>query len=142
MCDPSTRKDIPLESRVSAIPEYNNELKLIEFDTNKDSDRYITDQYETVLNQALQGVDGSVSIQNPTEYYTTNVDKRDKTKRKGARKSEKPIAQATVEIDGRTQTIDENLFDLTPSALIRRVCLLYTSPSPRDRQKSRMPSSA
>ena len=24
----------------------------------------------------------------------------------------------------------------------RRVCLLYTSPSPRDRQKSRMPSSA
>ena len=24
----------------------------------------------------------------------------------------------------------------------RRACLLYTSPSPRDRQKSRMPSSA
>ena len=24
----------------------------------------------------------------------------------------------------------------------RRTCLLYTSPSPRDRQKSRMPSSA
>ena len=24
----------------------------------------------------------------------------------------------------------------------RKVCLLYTSPSPRDRQKSRMPSSA
>ena len=27
-------------------------------------------------------------------------------------------------------------------ALLRRICLLYTSPSPRDRQKSRMPSSA
>ena len=26
--------------------------------------------------------------------------------------------------------------------LVQRVCLLYTSPSPRDRQKSRMPSSA
>ena len=26
--------------------------------------------------------------------------------------------------------------------LIARACLLYTSPSPRDRQKSRMPSSA
>ena len=25
---------------------------------------------------------------------------------------------------------------------MRKVCLLYTSPSPRDRQKSRMPSSA
>ena len=32
-----------------------------------------------------------------------------------------------------------------PAALRRRltnICLLYTSPSPRDRQKSRMPSSA
>ena len=29
----------------------------------------------------------------------------------------------------------------TPMALLKR-CLLYTSPSPRDRQKSRMPSSA
>ena len=27
-------------------------------------------------------------------------------------------------------------------AVIRACCLLYTSPSPRDRQKSRMPSSA
>ena len=25
---------------------------------------------------------------------------------------------------------------------LKRICLLYTSPSPRDRQKSRMPSSA
>ena len=27
-------------------------------------------------------------------------------------------------------------------AALRNLCLLYTSPSPRDRQKSRMPSSA
>ena len=26
--------------------------------------------------------------------------------------------------------------------IVRQICLLYTSPSPRDRQKSRMPSSA
>ena len=32
-----------------------------------------------------------------------------------------------------------NLIKVTPSS---KVCLLYTSPSPRDRQKSRMPSSA
>ena len=31
---------------------------------------------------------------------------------------------------------------LGTGALGDRVCLLYTSPSPRDRQKSRMPSSA
>ena len=29
-----------------------------------------------------------------------------------------------------------------PSRAVKIVCLLYTSPSPRDRQKSRMPSSA
>ena len=35
-------------------------------------------------------------------------------------------------------------FDPNPVALFApdKVCLLYTSPSPRDRQKSRMPSSA
>ena len=34
------------------------------------------------------------------------------------------------------------LDDWTVDGGISRVCLLYTSPSPRDRQKSRMPSSA
>ena len=29
-----------------------------------------------------------------------------------------------------------------PARILRGTCLLYTSPSPRDRQKSRMPSSA
>ena len=32
--------------------------------------------------------------------------------------------------------------DLLSHETISRACLLYTSPSPRDRQKSRMPSSA
>ena len=31
---------------------------------------------------------------------------------------------------------------VSTSSLLGDVCLLYTSPSPRDRQKSRMPSSA
>ena len=31
---------------------------------------------------------------------------------------------------------------LAPSDVQEVICLLYTSPSPRDRQKSRMPSSA
>ena len=33
-------------------------------------------------------------------------------------------------------------FELELEQLRSKVCLLYTSPSPRDRQKSRMPSSA
>ena len=48
------------------------------------------------------------------------------------------------------KTIIDALYDLTeprllvPSTIhgISEICLLYTSPSPRDRQKSRMPSSA
>ena len=39
-----------------------------------------------------------------------------------------------VELKGHSDSVDQVSWD--PS------CLLYTSPSPRDRQKSRMPSSA
>ena len=35
-----------------------------------------------------------------------------------------------------------DVFALHTDALYFEICLLYTSPSPRDRQKSRMPSSA
>ena len=37
---------------------------------------------------------------------------------------------------------EDRSFPLRRPFSIHRVCLLYTSPSPRDRQKSRMPSSA
>ena len=44
------------------------------------------------------------------------------------------------------EDIDENYeptdAEIDEYALLSRLCLLYTSPSPRDRQKSRMPSSA
>ena len=41
-------------------------------------------------------------------------------------------------------TIPENyqMYDLMSLYPDCKICLLYTSPSPRDRQKSRMPSSA
>ena len=48
-------------------------------------------------------------------------------------------------IVNRPETLTDILFVfLYPLALILigLICLLYTSPSPRDRQKSRMPSSA
>ena len=40
-----------------------------------------------------------------------------------------PIIQEVKKYDSRIQTLDED-------------CLLYTSPSPRDKRQSRMPSSA
>jgi hypothetical protein len=87
---------------------------------SEDKDNYILDQYEVALNQALQETNGSVFITNMTDYYGVDVDKK-RGKGKGDRKSEKPIAQITIEVGGKTQVIDENLFDLTPGALIRRV---------------------
>ena len=45
-----------------------------------------------------------------------------------------------IVIDKTTHQI--GLFDCSSEFLQRGACLLYTSPSPRDRQKSRMPSSA
>ena len=36
----------------------------------------------------------------------------------------------------------KSLITLSKATIKAKVCLLYTSPSPRDRQKSRMPSSA
>ena len=43
-------------------------------------------------------------------------------------------------IDGRDWTLKD--FADSPLLMVYFTCLLYTSPSPRDRQKSRMPSSA
>ena len=43
---------------------------------------------------------------------------------------------------GLKQRFLENEILLADVAMISTICLLYTSPSPRDRQKSRMPSSA
>ena len=45
----------------------------------------------------------------------------------------------------KLKTGDKDSFDLLYQdyyLVLYRTCLLYTSPSPRDRQKSRMPSSA
>jgi len=39
-------------------------------------------------------------------------------------------------------TVDQNLIDLQKAVADNNCCLLYTSPSPRDRTRSRMPSSA
>ena len=41
----------------------------------------------------------------------------------------------------KQKEIDERI-NLDDTQVLAVICLLYTSPSPRDRQKSRMPSSA
>ena len=70
--------------------------------------------------------------------------------------SDYPAAATQLPIVGRHDLLDlETILSLAPDLIIAwqtgnprasidrlRNCLLYTSPSPRDRQKSRMPSSA
>ena len=48
---------------------------------------------------------------------------------------------AGIKMSTNSAQLMENLLKPENAALLR-CCLLYTSPSPRDRQKSRMPSSA
>ena len=53
-------------------------------------------------------------------------------------------AAAKARYQARLHTSMDMLLQLgqDAAAIATHVCLLYTSPSPRDRQKSRMPSSA
>ena len=58
------------------------------------------------------------------------------------------IRQALLEADVTLDVAKQFIENVKPKALGQEIirstspCLLYTSPSPRDRQKSRMPSSA
>ena len=58
----------------------------------------------------------------------------------GSRSEEQRIKQELAEQGIRSTAVDFG-GEFIPS-LVKIVCLLYTSPSPRDRTRSRMPSSA
>ena len=53
---------------------------------------------------------------------------------------EKIDEKGATEIDAKGKLVTESF--VNAHLHLCKVCLLYTSPSPRDRQKSRMPSSA
>jgi len=50
----------------------------------------------------------------------------------------------TIDVNKELNTIQRKYFDKSAygNKIIQHTCLLYTSPSPRDRTRSRMPSSA
>ena len=73
------------------------------------------------------------------------ADGQDLTKIEGvgkavAEKSEQLVNTGTIrQLDELLEEVPESVLDLLR---IPKLCLLYTSPSPRDRTRSRMPSSA
>ena len=56
--------------------------------------------------------------------------------------SQAPIAGSPVQLHKALHAIWRTQRGWGRLAAVNHTCLLYTSPSPRDRQKSRMPSSA
>ena len=61
----------------------------------------------------------------------------------GVLKAQWDLSNMYYEGDGVNQDDDKAFYWTSKAALQGHItCLLYTSPSPRDRQKSRMPSSA
>ena len=59
----------------------------------------------------------------------------------GASAPEEEVMAEPVD-PGNSHLVDLKLPNPNPEVITEWGCLLYTSPSPRDRQKSRMPSSA
>ena len=57
-----------------------------------------------------------------------------------------PQASLTVGLGVEPDSLEKTMYDVLvknyPISKLIRTCLLYTSPSPRDRTRSRMPSSA
>ena len=52
------------------------------------------------------------------------------------------VLQSVIKIDDEDRSAIESCIQDSRPFTKRQACLLYTSPSPRDRQKPRMPSSA
>ena len=98
---------------------------------------YLDDINEENLNNLEKNDDGKFEI------IDVKLDNR-KTKNLQDTKSSKvevvsqPISNQDIKNSNKTKPIDENF----KKNITDNICLLYTSPSPRDTDKSRMPSSA
>ena len=53
----------------------------------------------------------------------------------------KVLKELNISLDRAVEFLSSKKIEIEPRPT-SKICLLYTSPSPRDRQKSRMPSSA
>ena len=122
MISPSPHVEVSLPN-VTAIQPKSNAIKYnVEHTPNMECYSHHTIQYHVVWYPVINGVPDVTQLQNDTfpSSDTVVIDGL-----KNDTKYEVNITAQCVEIE-----------DVVSD------CLLYTSPSPRDRQKSRMPSSA
>ena len=89
--------------------------------------------------QIVSTSDGTLDVGIYTIPEVPNTEKPTKLKIDFLKSGTERIQQ---HIDYRVSVTNDGDYVFGPMARLLHTCLLYTSPSPRDRQKSRMPSSA
>ena len=92
----------------------------------RDIDRRKTRQI--MVGSVAVGGDAPISVQTMTNTLTSDV--------------AATMAQINAAAKAGADIVRVSCPDEASTAALAEICLLYTSPSPRDRQKSRMPSSA
>ena len=75
------------------------------------------------------------------EATETDSTQEEQTTEEQVEEQKELIRQLKLKVDGKEEVMDLP-FEVDEKQYQTHPCLLYTSPSPRDRQKSRMPSSA
>ena len=103
------------------------------------------------VGRALIGIDESTTIKNPTAKRTKNILKIGNLAKYRRILTGSPVTKSPLDLFSQCMFLDPYLLGYDSYYAYRSryakmvdkyFCLLYTSPSPRDRTRSRMPSSA
>ena len=78
-------------------------------------------------------------MREPTLFYNQ---KHIEARKRSIREKIKRLSELDVDLNNEINAISENSKDYEKYLERYKNCLLYTSPSPRDKRQSRMPSSA
>ena len=136
---------VSCSSMISKQPEH------IEIDHLTPSGHYLSDTLKEILSAAyskaanLQGIRSFLILKSnkivAEKYFGSyRLDSLDHVR--SVTKSVLSILAGIAYDQGFIKNLDDPIGDYLTIHGLTKPCLLYTSPSPRDRQKSRMPSSA